>query len=391
MRIADRAGGVLDAVSYDFGMLDVVGGGVDDPGHDRPVGWRRALCQDAVLVRVPRVGHGQDQPAHAGGIQVRREVLQRHVEDVRSLVVAPAHMQANPVRRHVAQRAIQSRDGDIHEVEELGQRTVGEQAVALHCEVRAIDLQHHPARDDRLVLGAQRLGHRIHVVGERAVVGVLHRAGDDAGRGRRPERFDEARGLLADRVFVVAQLGVEKAAVGVAHLADGARRRRQQALLRPRLEQLGKAGKGHHVAYRRTLALAAEAAHAVADVGEEALARLLAVVADVDAALELAGDAAPGRLPHGCRDSGRLDRLAAAHPQLQLHQWCRPRQASGVRGQDPRFAALHGSPLIREGLYATRDPQSAPRLRLQSTVAQRRALQGIIAAPTSNTRYCCCR
>ena len=182
------------------------------------------------------------------------------------------------------------------------------------------------------------------------------------GEGAVQNDSTKRAGLLADGAFVVAQLGVEKAAIGVAHLADGARRRRQQALLRPRLEQLGKAGKGHHVAHRRTLALAAEAAHAVADVGEEALARLLAVVADVDAALELAGDAAPGRLPHGRCDSGRLDRLAAAHPQLQLHQGCRPRQATGVRGQDPRFAALHcASSLVRRVLYATRDPQSAPR------------------------------
>ena len=71
------------------------------------------------------------------------EVLQRHVEDVRSLVVAPAHVQPHPVRRHVAQRAVERRHRDVDEVEELAERAVGEQAVALHRQVGAVDLQHH--------------------------------------------------------------------------------------------------------------------------------------------------------------------------------------------------------------------------------------------------------
>ena len=52
------------------------------------------------------------------------------------------------------------------------------------------------------------------------------------------------------------------------------------------------------VTHHRTLAAAAEPAHPVPDVSEEAFARLLAIVANVDSRLELArDDAAGGRLP----------------------------------------------------------------------------------------------
>ena len=83
------------------------------------------------------------------------------------------------------------------------------------------------------------------------------------------------------------------------------------------------------VAHDRPLADAAEAAHAVLHVGEEALARLLAVVADVDAGLELAGDDVPRRLLDRRGEGGRVDRLAPALAHEQLQQ--RPDCAAGCR------------------------------------------------------------
>ena len=54
------------------------------------------------------------------------------------------------------------------------------------------------------------------------------------------------------------------------------------------------AGIANQVAHERTLAFSGKSRHPMLHVGEEALARLLAVVADVDAAFELARDDAAG-------------------------------------------------------------------------------------------------
>ena len=84
------------------------------------------------------------------------------------------------------------------------------------------------------------------------------------------------------------------------------------------------------------LAGVAEARHPVLDVGEEALAGLLAVVADVDARLDLGGDARGGRLLDGALQLVGVDRLAAAAPAVQLGQRGGPGQAPGVGRQDAR-------------------------------------------------------
>ena len=77
-------------------------------------------------------------------------------------------------------------------------------------------------------------------------------------------------------------------------------------------------------------------------VGDEALPGLLAVVADVDAGLDLGGDGRRGRLLDGPLQLVGVDRLAAAAPPVQLGQRRRAGQAAGVGGQDPRLAGEHG-------------------------------------------------
>src|ERR671931_187159 len=71
------------------------------------------------------------------------------------------------------------------------------------------------------------------------------------------------------------------------------------------------------VAREPTLARPAEAAHAAGGVGGEAHARLLAVVADVDARLELAGDHVAHRRLRLARERGGIDALAA----VRAHLW----------------------------------------------------------------------
>ena len=102
-----------------------------------------------------------------------------------------------------------------------------------------------------------------------------------------------------------------------------------------------KSGCSCEVAHQRSLARAAEARHAVLHVGDEALPGLLAVVADVDAGLDLGGDDRGGGVLDGLLAARRVDRLAAAPPTVQVGQRRGPGQAAGVGGQDPRLAGEH--------------------------------------------------
>ena len=99
-------------------------------------------------------------------------------------------------------------------VEELRERPVGEQRVALQGEVGRVDLEQQATVDDRAVLGAQRVGHRPDVLLARGVVPVLHGRRHDPGRGRGHERLRERR--VGDE----RALGVELGRVAIGHLAD---------------------------------------------------------------------------------------------------------------------------------------------------------------------------
>ena len=95
------------------------------------------------------------------------------------------------------------------------------------------------------------------------------------------------------------------------------------------------------VAREPPLAGAVEAPHATRRVRRKADARLLAVVADVDPALQLARDHVAHRRLSLARERRRIDRLATVLAHEQIAQRGRARQAAGMRGQDSRLAALH--------------------------------------------------
>ena len=82
------------------------------------------------------------------------------------------------------------------------------------------------------------------------------------------------------------------------------------------------------VAHDRPVAGAAEPGHAVLHVGEEALAGLLAVVADVDARLDLGRDDLRAGLLDRPLQLRRVDLLAPAAPAVQLGQGGGPRAGS---------------------------------------------------------------
>jgi hypothetical protein len=79
-----------------------------------------------------------------------------------------------------------------------------------------------------------------------------------------------------------------------------------------RLKQLTEAWIGHYIFRRWPLTMAAESGHAILDVCEEALARLLPVVSDINAARQLALDGAPRGLAYGDVKRRRIDLLPTA-------------------------------------------------------------------------------
>ncbi len=96
---------------------------------------------------------------------------------------------------------------------------------------------------------------------------------------------------------------------------------------------------------------ATEAAHAGADVEEERLALLFAVVADVDAGFALLAHDMVQRGSAGCGEF-RVHRFAAVLAHVKLYQRLRARQAARVGGQDTGLAGLHGvSPGLVQGTF----------------------------------------
>ena len=118
-RVAHDLRHALQAVSNSFRMLDDVGERIDHPRHDELIVMQRNFLQVGIVVRVLRIGEGQNEPADIGFEQERQDVLQRHIAIVRTLVVAPANMQAHPIARHVDERLVDGRHDPLDEIEEI--------------------------------------------------------------------------------------------------------------------------------------------------------------------------------------------------------------------------------------------------------------------------------
>ncbi len=154
--------------------------------------------------------------------------------------------------------------------------------------------------------------------------------------------------LARQRAGEGVELGLGAVQALVAHRPD---RRRKAVDVEPahaaRLEVLPPFGELLHVADRPAVRAAAEARHAFDDVAEEGRARHLAVVADIDSAVELAAHDQVHRLVGQRRDPRGIDRPAFGLGHQQVGQHVRPRQAAHMGGQDAIRASLHALALLR--------------------------------------------
>ena len=115
------------------------------------------------------------------------DVLERHVVVVGPLVVAPADVHADAVRRHAGEGVVERLDVEARHPPELLEAQGGELDVPPHGEIRAVHLEQEPRADHRLVLVPHgvRNGEEVGLVAR--VVVVPEEEGDDPRRGRRQE------------------------------------------------------------------------------------------------------------------------------------------------------------------------------------------------------------
>src|SRR5690348_12725261 len=175
--------------------------------------------------------------------------------------------------------------------DELGLGFVLKADGAVHRQVWGVDLEHEAGLGNGQVFVAHLASKREYIIRMARIIRIEQSARDNAGRWR----GHEAISLAAPGRFRVApqarDLSVDRGRVAIAHLVDRLRRVELLAATRESLhQQLAKLGKVRDVARARPLRLAREAGHALGNIGLEADASLLAVVADVDADLVLVAD-----------------------------------------------------------------------------------------------------
>jgi hypothetical protein len=208
---------------------------------------------------------------------------------------------------------------------------------------------------DGEVLGPQLARQRHQVVLVRLVVGVHHGGGDDAGRRRGGEGFDKRRPGRRNARLETGDLVLDVLGVEITHL--GHRLWGVGELPSP-----GEAAQEHLDQLRHLLEVLADLAlgfagktrHARRDVGLEADALLLAVVADVDPSRRLGRN----RFAHGAvhlpRHRGRINRLPGLAADQQVGQHIVARQAADVGRQDAVAVVKHGLSLEGMDVYADR-------------------------------------
>src|SRR5689334_810854 len=231
--------------------------------------------------------------------------------------------------------------------DELGLGFVLKADGAVHRQVWGVDLEHEAGLGNGQVFVAHLASKREYIIRMARIIRIEQSARDNAGRWR----GHEAISLAAPGRFRVApqarDLSVDRGRVAIAHLVDRLRRVELLAATRESFhQQLAKFGKVRDVARARPLRLAREAGHALRNIGLEADASLLAVVADVDADLVLPADHV-GDAPLELRVEGTAFHCVA---ELGADQKLVERPAAGeaadVRDQKSLVAPSHALPSV---------------------------------------------
>ncbi len=190
---------------------------------------------------------------------------------------------------------------------------------------------------------------------------VLHREGDDARRAGGHERFGEG----ARRECPLKDVALRRDLVR-SERGDVAETHRELHQAHRSLRELFGAqhsppGEALDVRHDRTRPALTEAGQPVLDVGEEALARLFAVVADVDPTIALQSDDGRRRLLDRSGELVGIDVLSARATRVKRDEPLRARQAPGVRRQESAVAPEHPPDSTRSVGRGMLSDVSAPR------------------------------
>jgi hypothetical protein len=127
-------------------MLDEIRLGIDDARQQQELVRQVGLLERGIFVLMARVGELDRERANLGPGQHRQDVGQRHVVDVRPVVVAPAAMERMRFARNASQGLVQRGDVHLGDLDELGDALVLKERGAFQRQVGRIDLQDEVAR-----------------------------------------------------------------------------------------------------------------------------------------------------------------------------------------------------------------------------------------------------
>ena len=325
-----------DPLLDQLGVLDEVGRGVEHPGYQHLAARQLDSLEHPPLMGVARVG-SFDQKSHRSRLQQRAdEVGQRHVSDVRPLVVTPANMEAHAVGGDISDGVVERLDVDFGRHKKLTVGLVGVFGRPSARQVRPVELQHQPGLMDGVVLVFEQVRQRKHVRLFTAVIPVhdvlrgrswRRCRHENLARFRGTERCLQCRDVVMHRVGVVPDEGSRAGRSLPAIKAPSSSGMLREVPLVQRDE-------------RTRVAHQFQTPDAVSEVVQVAGLALLAVVDDVDARVNLLADNVGHGLAHARLQSRRIDRLSGVAVYQQFHQIRRTRKAAGMRGQNPVDAAL---------------------------------------------------
>ena len=149
-----------DALRDQLRVLNKVGLRLDHARDQHFALGQFHILENRPFMRMAWVGGLEREAARLGEKDGLDDVSERHVAMVRTFVISPAEVQAQPVRRDVLQRVIERFDVEPCLFAEFAEAQLGVLDVPPHREIWAVDLQDQTGLGNGLVFLPHSLGDR---------------------------------------------------------------------------------------------------------------------------------------------------------------------------------------------------------------------------------------
>src|ERR1051326_610736 len=104
---AEQFGEAHDALCHQLRMFDIIGGRVDNAGQKDFISRQRDFGPHGPLMLMPRVGGFERNGLGFDAKNGFEHLVERNVMGVRALVIAPANVDAQAIRRDIGDRAVE--------------------------------------------------------------------------------------------------------------------------------------------------------------------------------------------------------------------------------------------------------------------------------------------